>query len=122
MRSYRLLCIDDNLRFLNALASLLESHGHQVQTAPNGHSAIQELQRGAFDVVITDFQMPDMDGLEVTRKVAQVRPGVPVFLLSGMASVVRNLPDAHLPRLIMQKPVTSEQLTTALQRLTLEIA
>jgi CheY-like chemotaxis protein len=84
----RVLVIDDHAIVLQAMRNLLEIDGHLVSTGESGAAGIAlfELALGArtpFDLVITDFGMPGMDGREVARRVKQARPATRVVMFSG---------------------------------------
>jgi len=82
----RILLIDDNRHGLLARRMFLEDHGYEVATAAGGRRGVELLQQQPFDLVVTDFRMPDLDGCKVTLEARQLRPGVPVVILSGYAS------------------------------------
>lgn len=77
------LLVDDNHDGLIARRSLLEEQGYRVQIANNGEEGLKLVQTDAFDVVVTDFKMPRMDGAELIKRIRQINPKIPVILLSG---------------------------------------
>jgi DNA-binding NtrC family response regulator len=115
----RLLFVDDeaDLTFLSKL--LLEKMGYRVKTCGNSEEALAEFSRdpAAYDALITDLSMPGMSGLELARKVLEVRPGFPVIVMSGH---IRDV-DAQRARALglgelHWKPNTVEDLAGTLRR------
>lgn len=82
----RLLLIDDNSMGLLARKVVLEEQGYQVTTCNRPQQALREFESAVFDIVVTDYRMPDMDGVELIAALRSVRP-VPVVLLSSMVEV-----------------------------------
>jgi CheY-like chemotaxis protein len=78
-----ILLVDDNRQGLIARKSLLKELGYNVSTATNGDDALELFASQDFDVVITDFKMPRMDGIELIKRFRGARPGIRVILLSG---------------------------------------
>jgi PAS domain S-box-containing protein len=62
---------------------LFERQGHQVFTAPDGPSGLDIFQSESIDAVIVDYRMPKMDGAVVAEKLKELRPAVPIIMLSG---------------------------------------
>jgi two-component system, OmpR family, KDP operon response regulator KdpE len=75
------LVVDDDAQILRALRTGLRSHGYEVQTAPNGETALEVLARERLDVVILDLGLPGIDGHEVVRRL-RAWSDVPVIVLS----------------------------------------
>ena len=84
----RILLVDDNRLGLIARTAVLEEQGHRVTTATEGAEAFEQFSRGHFDLLITDYKMPRMNGLELIRKVREVKPGIPIILISGYAEAL----------------------------------
>jgi two-component system, NtrC family, sensor kinase len=82
-RPARILAIDDSPTFLEFVSGELRAQGYEVETASTGMEGLSRLERERFDCVLVDVQMPDMDGIEVCRRIALMR-----LQLSGGASVI----------------------------------
>jgi DNA-binding response OmpR family regulator len=80
--SLRVLCIDDDDRLYQLLASYLGPNGVTLAHASDGPKGLAALANGVFDAVLLDVMMPRMDGLEVCRRIRQVS-GVPVIMLTA---------------------------------------
>jgi CheY-like chemotaxis protein len=78
-----ILLVDDNKLGLSARKSVLEELGHRIVTAANGVDALEQFGDRKFDLVITDYKMPRMDGLELIVGLRKIAPDLPVILISG---------------------------------------
>lgn len=83
-----ILLVDDNKLGLIARRSVLEELGYRITTAAEGHEAFELFSRGTFDLVITDFKMPKMDGLELIKRIRKLVPEAPIILISGYADAL----------------------------------
>jgi CheY-like chemotaxis protein len=87
--SRKVLLAEDNPVNQVVAAKLLEKRGHRVTTAANGREAVAAIEREAFDLVLMDVQMPEMDGIEATAIIRQAENGtgrhVPIFALTAHA-------------------------------------
>jgi two-component system, NtrC family, sensor kinase len=79
----KILLVDDNHDGLVVRRSLLQEAGFQVQTAACGEEAIGVLSSADFDVVVTDYRMPAMNGTELIARIRVMRPRARIILLSG---------------------------------------
>src|SRR5437867_1069078 len=78
----RILIVDDEPSILATMAPLLRGRGYEVSTATSGHAAIEAVDRQAPQLVILDLGLPDMDGIEVCRRLREGRT-VPILVLSA---------------------------------------
>lgn len=83
----RILIVDDESDIRKTLATFLKEEGYQCQTAENGEKALELVQEGGIDMVLTDVRMPQMDGVELMQKVHQWSPETMVILMTAFASV-----------------------------------
>lgn len=121
------LLVDDDPNILDTVKDILEEHHYVVGTAMRGDQAIQLLDQKPYNIVVVDFQLPDLTGLELARKVRERDEHTCVILMTGHASLemaVKAIQEAVYDYLI--KPVDPAQLQRTIeralekQRLTLE--
>lgn len=95
-----ILCVDDNEQALSVRKFLLETRGYRVIPARDGAMALEILQQGGIDLVVSDLVMPQMDGNEMIRRMKQHSPEVPMMLISGTVKQFEraNRADAFLPK------------------------
>ena len=84
----RILLVDDNKMGLSARRSLLEELGHRATIASSGEEALGYFAPAKFDLVITDYKMPKMNGVELIERVRKIEPAIPIILISGYVETV----------------------------------
>ena len=114
----RILLVDDDIRNIFALSSVLEDYAMEIKTADNGRDAIAVAEQGHLDIILMDIMMPEMDGLETTRAIRKL-PGckdLPIVAVTAKAM------KGDRERCIeagawdyLSKPVDREQLLTVLK-------
>jgi two-component system response regulator AtoC len=85
--SATLLVADDDPVARDLLAEVLSREGYRVLTAGGGEECLALAAQNLLDLALVDLRMPDVDGLEVLRRLAALRPGVPVLILTAFGSV-----------------------------------
>ena len=114
MSAIRVLLVDDDALVSMGTADMLMDLGHAVVEASSGARALQLLGSDArFDVVVTDFAMPGMNGLDLAMKIRQIRPKLPIVLATGYAELP---PRAALGFPRLGKPYTQKDLREALEK------
>src|SRR5437868_7282348 len=111
------LVVDDDLDVLDSIQRTLEAAGFAVRTAMNGEEALGRLAESAAEVVVTDFEMPGMDGLALLRRVREISPYTQRILLSGKADP-REIEDASVEGFVdrfIPKPFGVPQLRIAVR-------
>ncbi len=112
---WTILVVDDDVLINMNTVDLIEDLGHATLEAYSGAQALTLLQCGVpVDVILTDYAMPGMTGVELASAAQALRPGLPVVLATGYA----DLPDGvkcALPRLA--KPYDQQQLENQINRL-----
>jgi C4-dicarboxylate-specific signal transduction histidine kinase/CheY-like chemotaxis protein len=115
MKRLRLLLVDDDAGARETTCEVLVDLGHDVVAAANGAAALEILRaRQAFDVLIADFAMPEMTGVQLAAQAAELVPGLPILFLSGYADsdVLRIWSERGYRTL--SKPFRSVELAAAL--------
>jgi CheY-like chemotaxis protein len=105
------LVVDDDPAAQALLAAILEPQGFEVQTVSNGPAALAAFHMTHFDVILTDFQMPGMSGLELVAEMRKTDPMIPIALITGMADALaaEAVVQAGIDR-IFAKPFKTKDL------------
>ena len=116
----RVLLIDDEPMVRKIVRKMLERAGHDVVDVENGRAGFEQLERAAFDLIVTDIIMPEVEGIEVLTTVRQRHPSITVITMSGggrtgnidFLDVAKKLGAAAT----LQKPFTYGALLEAIDR------
>jgi DNA-binding NtrC family response regulator len=112
----KLLIVDDETRFLNAIAQRLTKRGFDVRTAENGEEAIQIARSEKFDIALLDLRMPGMDGGEVLRVLKGEHQFLEAIMLTGHGSLESAVELTRLGAFsYLPKPYELEKLIQVLK-------
>jgi CheY-like chemotaxis protein len=112
-RGSRILLVDDDSLVSMNTANMLMDLGHRVLEAPSGTHALRLLETDPqFDVVITDYAMPGMTGLDLATQIKKLWPMMSIIIATGYAELPINV-AVGFPRL--SKPYTQQQLADVLE-------
>jgi EAL domain-containing protein (putative c-di-GMP-specific phosphodiesterase class I)/CheY-like chemotaxis protein len=113
----RVLLVDDEEALRRATARVLGNEGFEVVQAGDGREALELLERGEFDVVVSDVMMPKMTGLELLRAIRQRDLELPVILLTGLPTLdAAHEAKRHGALNYLTKPVDNSRLVLAVSR------
>jgi len=113
----RILVVDDNADIRRGYDRILGAVGHDVREAKDGADAVALVLRGEVDVVVTDVHMPDMNGVELLRRVHELDPELPVILVSGAPDLQSAMKAVEYGALeFLEKPVTMAHLRERVSR------
>src|SRR5690606_20591571 len=112
-----ILIVDDDVQILELIQQLLQSLNYHTYKAISVKEAIAILQDQAIDLLITDLQMPGVDGLQLVKYVSEHFPDIPKLAVTGFPSIdgaLKAMKSGVMDYLI--KPFTKEELKTAVQK------
>jgi excisionase family DNA binding protein len=92
----RILVAEDDPGIRKLLVDTLVRNGYVVDTADDGLSAVQLVQRGDYDLLMTDLKMPGVDGLSLIREARRKNPDIPVIVLTGFSTHATAIEALHL--------------------------
>jgi len=112
----RVLLIDDDPVVARALRRVLVRDGHECDHYTNPIAAIARVKTRPYDLVITDFRMPELDGLRVAAQIAAEVPDVPIILLTGSFDIDLERVRAAGVVAVLSKPIDGEVLLAAVRK------
>lgn len=116
METRDILIVDDDINCRLLFSLLLESEGFDVATAPDGIKALETLENRDFSMVVTDFDMPAMSGLELAAKAQEQHSGIQVVMVTGTDTpdIAEAAAAAGVSR-IFPKPLNSKAFVAAIR-------
>jgi len=113
----KVLVVDDEEEFVDALSQRLEVRGFTVLTAFNGDDALKTVREKPVDVVILDVLMPGKDGIQTLTEIKQLKPLVEVIMLTGHATVQTGIEGMKLGAFdYLLKPTDTEDLVAKINK------
>ena len=114
---YRILLAEDEEAMRIYLQRALENAGYEVAAVDRGTAALALLQEQAFDLLLSDIVMPEMDGIELAQHCAKISPRTKVVFITGFAAVAlrasRETPQAK----VLSKPFHLKDLVLEVERI-----
>ncbi len=114
----RILIADDQRHVIRVMSQALERQGYQVEGVPNGEVALQRIREQQPDVLITDIQMPRMNGEELCKQIQQEMPerGFLIFVITSRTELEHREWSRNIDNLMfLEKPVSLRKLAIELQ-------
>ena len=119
MQSGTVLVVDDDESFAELIAVKLRSRGLEVRTASNGFHGCASYFRSPSDWVVTDIQMPDLDGIEMMHQIRALNPQVKTIYMSGAVDDYRTVLEREIREfgvIVVRKPFSFDSLVEDLTR------
>ena len=113
----KVLLIDDEKDFIEALSERMESRGMNVSKTVSPKEGLDIVESETFDAIVLDLKMPEMDGLEVLKKIKEKHPDLQIILLTGHATVEKGIEAMKLGAMdLLEKPVDIATLTEKIKK------
>ena len=115
--SARILIVDDEEIVIRSCLRILDSAEFQVEAVQDGREALRKIEENPYDVVILDIMMPNIDGLEVLRRVKETHPNVDVIMVTGLSQIDTAVQAMKLGAFdYISKPFEPDELKLVVQR------
>ena len=120
---YKVLVVDDEEILRELIVQILNMEGHQCEAAANGKEAMDLMELHAFDAVITDICMPEMDGITLTREVIARYGDLPIMVITGYPDRYSSESAVKAgAREFIVKPFSSPELTVRFNKMMADFA
>ena len=119
---FRILIVDDEKVQLEILEGFLVKQGYEATAAEDGQKALEKFKNGSFDLVLTDYRMPGMDGIQLLREVRRLQPEAVVVIMTAYGTVgtaVAAMKEGAYDYLT--KPIDLDELLLLIQRVEREV-
>lgn len=111
MKDAKILLIDDDPKMVDLTAYQLEEQGYLVRSVASGAEGLKLVSEEHFDIALTDLHLPDMDGIELVKKLKDIAPDMEIIMITGYSSVTRAIDAIKAGAFyFIEKPVEYEQL------------
>jgi len=113
----RILVVDDDLLVRQSMGRMLNFLGYEAKLAGNAEEALNLFKKNRFDLVITDYAMPGMNGEELAETIKGLEPGQPVLMISGFTEHLLANSGLRGVDLVVGKPFELGELRRAVSQL-----
>ena len=122
LKNTKILLIDDDEWIRDAMTLFFESEGCQIMALETGEEALVEIHRQNYGIVICDYKLPGIDGLQLLKEIRKVKPDTKMILITAYKTE-ELLAEAKQMGIhdFISKPFTSETIEASLSRLTAEL-
>ena len=114
----KVLLVDDEAGILDLFGMILRNAGYSVRTAFNGAAGLRLFESAAWDLVITDRKMPEMDGERLAQEIKDIAPKTPLILITGFGAE----PRPGLFEAVLRKPFSKAALLDVVEDVLVEVA
>jgi len=116
--SPKILLAEDDNDMRRFLVKALENAGYEVIDYDNGMSAYRRLREEPFELLLTDIVMPEMDGIELARRAAELDPDIKIMFITGFAAVALSAKSqAPAGAKVLSKPVHLREIVAEVERM-----
>jgi DNA-binding NtrC family response regulator len=113
----KVLLVDDEKEFVELLGERMSSRGMEVSSTTSAEDALKISEAQAFDAIVLDLMMPEMDGLEVLKNLKATRPELQVILLTGHGTIEKGVEAMRLGAMdFVEKPADLDTLTEKIKK------
>jgi len=112
----RILLAEDDDSLRHYLARALQNAGYEVESADRGTAALAMLQSGDYDLLVSDIVMPEMDGIELAQRCAEVSPYTRIMFITGFAAVSLKSGSEPTNTRVLSKPFHLKDLVLEVER------
>jgi len=119
----KILIIDDDIYICNLLVNYLEKNKYQAEYSTSGNNGIKLIEKKEFDLVLSDFRLPDSDGLKILQKIKAIQPTLPVIIMTAYADVrmaVKLIKAGAFEYVI--KPIQHEEILKVIEKATNDVS
>jgi DNA-binding response OmpR family regulator len=117
MNTPAVLIVDDEKNILLTLGLALENLSVSVDTADTGAGALDKLAGGSYDLLLLDLRLPDLDGMEILRRISQMRPEIKVIIITAYGSIDLAVEAMKLGAVdFLQKPFDTAEVRAMVSR------
>ena len=117
MMAANVLVVEDNRLNRNLICKVLRNEGHQVFEASDGAEGLELLYKQHFDLVVTDFVMPRLNGLKLVELLHPLQPRLPIIFITGYLSAISGKAILDNVAEVIPKPFELDVLRSTVQRL-----
>jgi CheY-like chemotaxis protein len=115
----RILLVDDEIDLVESAIRVLRWMGYQVNgvTIPSEALEMIRAQPRQFDLIISDFSMPQMNGIQLAEEIKRINPGIPIILLTGFGSdISKKQIKSNVINGIVTKPISKNELAIVIRK------